>query len=672
MSAPGDGHRPARSGVIVTTLAEFIVNEADAIAQAYGRRPAAPAPPGDPARVTLLAELPELLSDLARSLGPSASTADVLPRAALDPAKTRPGGEASALLREYGILRDCIYERLEASSVTPTLGELRALSDRLSVVAADAVERALLPGAALQTSEARYRTLFASIDDGFCLIQMLFDAAGRPVDYRFLDANAAFAEQTGLRDAVGHTARALVPDLDASWFELYGRVAMTGETARFENHAAAMGRWFDVYASRVGSPELRQLALVFKDITRQKRAEEERERLLAAESAARRQAEDASRLKDEFLATVSHELRTPLTSMLGWVQILRAGRVSPDRRDHALATIERNARAQAQLIEDLLDVSRILAGKLRLEVEPVEVRAIVEAALETVRPAADAKAVNLTAALSEGVVMGDPQRLQQVVWNLLSNAVKFTPRGGRVEVLVARRDSSVDVTVADTGQGIAPEFQAHVFERFRQADGGSTRVHGGLGLGLSIVRQLVEMHGGTVTVASEGEGLGSSFTARLPVSVAPRPSLYPPRSGRDARRADGGATPPELVGLGVLVVDDDADTREMLRALLEAAGARVRVAPSMVEGLRAFHAERPDVLVSDIGMPDADGHALIRAIRAMPPEAGGAVPAIAVTAYARTQDRADALRSGFDQFIPKPVEPLEFLTVVATLSRRAG
>ena len=306
-----------------------------------------------------------------------------------------------------------------------------------------------------------------------------------------------------------------------------------------------------------------------------------------------------------------------------------------------------------------------------LEVEPVEVRAIVEAALETVRPAADAKAVRLTAALGEGVVLGDPQRLQQVVWNLLSNAVKFTPRGGRVEVLVARRDSSVDVTVADTGQGIATEFQAHVFERFRQADGGSTRVHGGLGLGLSIVRQLVEMHGGTVTVASEGEGCGASFTARLPVSVAPRPSLSPPSSSREARRAQGDAMPPELVDLRVLVVDDDADTREMLRALLESGGARVRVAPSVVEGLRAFHAERPDVLVSDIGMPDADGYALIRAIRAMTPEAGGAVPAIALTAYARTQDRADALRAGFDNHLPKPFEPAELLAVVATLSRRA-
>ncbi len=523
--------------------------------------------------------------------------------------------------------------------------------------------------AALRASEERYRTLFESIDDGFCLMQMIVDERGETVDYRFLEANAAFEGHTGLVDAVGRTARELVPDLDASWFRLYGDVAATGVTARFENHAAAMNRWFDVYASRVGTPELRQVALVFKDVTDRKRAEEERGRLFELERAARREAEEASRLRDEFLTTVSHELRTPLTSILGWAQMLRVG-LPPDKRDRALETIERNARAQSQLIEDLLDVSSILAGKLRLEVAVVDMQAIVEAALETVRPAADAKGVRLQATLaSDGAVMGDAHRLQQVIWNLLTNAVKFTPRGGRVQVLVECRDSAVEVNVADTGRGITRDFQPHVFERFRQADGGSARSHGGLGLGLSIVRQLVEMHGGTVSVHSEGEGLGASFTVRLPLAVARRFGA-PGAPALQASGAGGLACPPELDGLQILLVDDEADTREMLRALLEQCGAQVELAASTAEALTVFARRRPDVLLSDIGMPGADGYALIEQLRRLPPAAGGEVPAVALTAYARTEDRTRALLVGFNNHVSKPVEPLELLAVIASLAGR--
>jgi PAS domain S-box-containing protein len=525
--------------------------------------------------------------------------------------------------------------------------------------------------AALRASEERYRTLFESIDDGFCLMQMILDERGETVDYRFLEANAAFEGQTGLKGAVGRTARELVPDLDPSWFQLYGRVAATGQSAHFENHAPAMGRWFDVYASRVGRPELRQVALVFKDVTARKQVEQERERLLQLEGTAREQAEEASRLRDEFLATLSHELRTPLTAMLGWVQLLRAGRLPPEKHMRALETVERSARAQAQLIDDLLDISRILVGKLRLEVVPLELRSVVEAVLETVRPAADAKDIRLQATLdSLGLVMGDAQRLQQVVWNLLSNAVKFTPRGGRVQVLVARRDSSVDITVSDTGQGIAPEFQPHVFERFRQEDGGSTRMHGGLGLGLSIVRQLVEMHGGTVSVFSAGEGQGTSFTVRLPLAVARRQTVHVPESLQVSMSAAGFSCPPELDGLQLLVVEDETDTREMLVTLLEGCGARVRAAGSVAEALRLLAAERPDVLLSDIGMPEEDGYVLIERLRALPPEAGGDLPAVALTAYARTEDRTRALLSGFSTHVPKPVEPLELLAVIASLARR--
>ncbi|MFZ6182772.1 ATP-binding protein [Nannocystis pusilla] len=525
--------------------------------------------------------------------------------------------------------------------------------------------------AALRASEERYRRLFASIDDGYCLLQMIVDDNGETVDYRFLEANSAFETHTGLTGVIGRTAREVVPGLDDSWFRLYGRVAETGETAKFENYAPAMNRWFEVYATRAGPAELRQVALVFKDVSERKRNEANRAELFALESAARREAEAATRLRDEFLATVSHELRTPLTSILGWAQMLQLDGLSAEQRRHAIDTIERNARAQAQLIEDLLDVSSILAGKLRLEVQAVNIREIVEAALETVRPAAEARGVRLQATLASGAtVMGDPQRLQQVVWNLLSNAVKFTPRAGRVQVLVERRDSSVEIVVADTGKGIAPEFQPHVFERFRQADGATTRRHGGLGLGLSIVRQLVEMHGGTVSVFSEGEDRGASFTVRIPLAVTLRREVETPETLRKEAAKQDLHCPPELAGLRVLVVDDERDTRDMLGTLLRRCGVEVTLAASAAEALRSIEAERPDVLVSDIGMPGEDGYSLLEKLRKLPREAGGTLPAVALTAYARSEDRTRALLAGFNNHVAKPVEPLELLAVIASLSWR--
>ncbi len=525
---------------------------------------------------------------------------------------------------------------------------------------------------ALRASEERYRTLFESIDDGYCLMRMIVDANGETIDYCFVETNAAFEGQTGLNDAVGKTALALVPGLDPSWLRLYGRVADTGESTRFENHDPAMGRWFDVYASRVGAPVQRLVALVFKDVSEAKRASQERARLFALETAARRQAEEASRLRDEFLATVSHELRTPLTAILGWVQMLRVGGLAPEKQARALETVERNARAQAQLIEDLLDVSSILAGKLRLEVAVVDLRPVVEAALETVRPAADASGVRLQATLAaDTMVMGDSHRLQQVVWNLLANAVKFTPRAGRVEVSVACRESSVEITVADTGRGIALDFQRHVFERFRQADGATTRAYGGLGLGLSIVRQLVEMHGGTVSVFSEGEGHGSSFTVRLPLATARQGDVSATPMLQGLLAAEGIACPPALDGMHVLVVDDEADTREMLQALLEHCGARVRLASSVAEAMAMFAELRPDLLLSDIGMPGDDGYVLIERVRRLAPGAGGGVPAVALTAYARTEDRTRALLAGFNTHVSKPVEPPLLLAVLASLAGRA-
>jgi PAS domain S-box-containing protein len=561
---------------------------------------------------------------------------------------------------------DFVYQPIVGAEGQP-MGILVQGHDVTEVKQLEAERRAT--AAALRASEERYRTLFASIDDGYCLLEVLFDDAGTPVDYRFVETNSAFERQTGLQQAVGKTARELVPELDSFWFERYGRVATTGEPARFESHAPAMDRWFDVYANRVGDPALRQVALVFKDVTERRRIERDREELLARESAARKQAEEAGRMRDEFLATVSHELRTPLHAMLGWLQILRAGKLPPDRRERALETIERNARAQAQLIDDLLDVSRILAGKLKLELQAVDMQTVVEAALETVRPSAEAKQIALQSVLTDGaMVVGDAQRLQQVVWNLLANAVKFTPKGGRVQIMLEPSETFVEITVTDSGKGISGEFLPFVFERFRQQEGSTTRSHGGLGLGLSIVRHLVELHGGSVRVFSDGEGLGTTFSVRLPMALVKRRDPSSPTLQSSALPS-GLPCPPELSGLDVLVVDDEEDAREMLRSMLEACGARVHVAASASEVLQLAEAQPPDALISDIGMPGEDGYSLIVKFRKLAPSFRR-IPAIALTAYARTEDRTRAMLSGFSSHVPKPVEPLELLAVLASLAGR--
>jgi PAS domain S-box-containing protein len=419
---------------------------------------------------------------------------------------------------------------------------------------------------------------------------------------------------------------------------------------------------------------------IARDITDRRRAEEERARLLESERQARREAEEAraqaegaSRLKDEFLATVSHELRTPLTAILGWAHMLRSGQVSDDSTLQALETIERNARAQAQLIDDLLDVSRIITGKLRIDARPVDPNSFIEAAVEAVRPAAAAKGVRVQRIMDTGVVsvVGDPVRLQQVVWNLLSNAIKFTPKGGRVQITLERVNSHVEIAVSDTGTGIAPEFLPHVFDRFRQADQRTTRQHGGMGLGLAIVRHLVELHGGTVKAESPGEGQGASFTVLLPVAPVYQRGGQPARVHPAARDTLPTYECPErLDGLKVLVVDDEPDTRELLKAGLEQCGAEVTVVSSVSEALASMRGNPPDVLISDIGMPGEDGYDLIRGVRALPAESGGRVPAIALTAYARAEDRMQALRTGYQMHVPKPVELAELVAVAASLIRR--
>ena len=398
----------------------------------------------------------------------------------------------------------------------------------------------------------------------------------------------------------------------------------------------------------------------------------EREQLLAREQMARAEAEEASRLKDEFLATVSHELRTPLNAILGWSHMLRNNRLDAPTTTRAVETIERNAQAQAQLVEDILDVSRMIMGKLRLNIAPVDVAAVINAAVDSVQLAADTKGIRLGVTLDPSArhVAGDPGRLQQVVWNLLANAIKFTPAGGSVEVQLARAGDNAELRVSDTGGGISADFLPYIFDRFRQADGSSTRRHGGLGLGLAIVRHLVELHGGTVHVESAGQGHGATFTIQLPLAVAREGVTRRGRVTGDLQRTDAAAPRveqlPSLAGLRVLLVDDDQDTLQVLSVLLTGYGAEVHAAASVSAALEALPWYKPDVLVSDLALPDEDGYALISKLRALADDSRH-TPTIALTAYVRVEDRAHALAAGFNMFVPKPVEPNELLTAIVNL-----
>ena len=411
---------------------------------------------------------------------------------------------------------------------------------------------------------------------------------------------------------------------------------------------------------------------VARDITERKQAERELARLLAREKEFRAQAEEANRLKDEFLAVVSHELRTPLNAIVGWASLLRMRKLD-DQTMRAIETIERNAQAQNQLIGDLLDVSRIVSGQLRLNIRPFELISVINAAIEVIGPSAEAKSIRIQTQLdpAAGPVVGDPDRLQQIFWNLLSNAVKFTPIQGEIRIELRRNKSHVEFAVSDTGKGIEPKVLPFVFDRFRQADSSTTREHGGLGLGLAIVRHLVELHGGVVLAHSDGEGKGAEFIVQLPILAAFQ--SVQPGSGIRLLPSPGARTPgamPSLAGLRVLLVDDEADAREMIAAILIEAGAEVITASAARQAFELVTQTKPDALISDIGMPGEDGYELIRKVRTLSAEQGGQLPAIALTAYARTQDRLKVLSAGYQMHVPKPVEPVELATVVASLTKR--
>jgi PAS domain S-box-containing protein len=409
-----------------------------------------------------------------------------------------------------------------------------------------------------------------------------------------------------------------------------------------------------------------------RDVTAARKAEDRQLQILESERAARAEAERVSRMKDEFLATLSHELRTPLNAIFGWTQIIRQSPSKPEVVAEGIAVINRNVRAQTQLIQDLLDMSRIISGKVRLDIKQTDLSPVLDAAYAAVRPAADAKGIQIRKVIDPlaGPVMADADRIQQVVWNLLTNAVKFSPIAGKIDLLLERVNSHLEITVSDSGEGISPQFLPHVFERFRQADSSAARKHSGLGLGLSIVKQLVELHGGTVCAKSAGLGNGATFVVALPLAASKQSeSIQSSPASIDIPGIDCSGI--RLKGIKVLVVDDEADARELIGRLLRESDAEVIMAESTDEAVALLKSERPHVLVSDIGLPGKDGYQLIREIRALPAADGSGIPAIALTAFARSEDRKRAMRSGYQVHVSKPIESQELIVTIASLMARA-
>jgi PAS domain S-box-containing protein len=521
-------------------------------------------------------------------------------------------------------------------------------------------------------------------------------------DGTFYDCNRAWTEYAGLTSVadVRVDPAALVhpddlPNLRRAWTSAFSRGEPLDAQCRLRRATDGTYRWHVGRAvpERDEGGAVVGWIVTAADIESQKRAEDEYARVVERERQAREEAEAANRAKDEFLATLSHELRTPLAAMVGWTGMLRSGNLSPEKSRKALETIERNAKAQAVLIEDILDVSRIITGKLRLETQPIELGMIARAAVEAVRPTAEGKGIHLETSIAglPAGFRGDPSRLQQVIWNLLSNAIKFTPASGHVSLSVDQLATSAGggrcgdarIVVRDDGRGIDPNFVPFIFDRFRQVDSTSKRAFGGLGLGLAIVRHLVELHGGAIDVESAGEGRGATFTVTLPRSdkangesaVDAEPIAAIAARLRSTVSMPGGADATDglsLQGVRVLLVDDEADARELLAEVLEQYGATVTTVASADEAVRVLREERPTVLLSDIGLPGEDGHSLMRRVRALPPEAGGRTPAAALTAFARTEDGRRSLAAGFHRHATKPIQPAALASLVRELADLAA
>jgi PAS domain S-box-containing protein len=543
-----------------------------------------------------------------------------------------------------------VYVNVSLSRLDDDVGRPRAvLAVTVDLTARRQAEEAALAGQRL------YRTLAANLPNGAVFV------VGRDMRYQLAEGQALSAVGLKTGDLEGKTvAEAMGPERAARYEPLF-RHALAGEPFQFEHRDH--GRDFISHGVplRDAAGNVYAALAVSYDITDRKDVER-------ASEEAKEMAESANSVKDEFLATLSHELRTPLSAVLIWSKLLRASGPASSNLDEGLEAIERSAEAQKQLIDDLLDSSRITSGKLRLEMRNVDLVALMREAVDAIAPTADAKGVELETDFGEGVgvVLADPDRLRQIVWNLLTNAVKFTPEGGRIDVGLWRREGGVTIRVADTGRGISRDFLPHMFERFRQSDAAMTRTIGGLGLGLSIVKQLVELHGGTVAAESEGPGKGAVFTVELPLRAVGRGRTSPRLS---AAKPEKKAAPVRLDDVNVLLVEDQPHTREALVSLLQSAGAGVTAVGNSTDALAALEAARPDVIVSDIGLPDVDGYTLLRQIRADEGVAGVApVPAVALTAFAREQDRDAALSAGFDTFVTKPFEPDVLLGIVAKLA----
>jgi PAS domain S-box-containing protein len=486
-------------------------------------------------------------------------------------------------------------------------------------------------------------------------------------------------------EMVGESIRLLIPaDRQAEEDDVLGQIRQGRRVDHFETIRVRKDRSLipislTVSPIRDGDGKIVGVSKIARDISDRKAAEAERAYLLAvAQEHAAENArlyvgvQEASRLKDEFLATLSHELRTPLNAILGYARMIRSGLLVGEKHLRAIDTIERNATSLTQIVEDVLDVSRIITGKVRLNVQMVDLPGVVQNALESVTPAAAAKGVNLETVLDPrgGPIAGDPDRLQQVVWNLVSNAVKFTHRGGRVHVRLERIDSHVEVVVSDTGIGIEPDFLPHVFERFRQADSGPTRQLGGLGLGLAVARHFIELHGGSIQATSGGRGMGSTFQVTLPLSLGPQETQPEPHVRPPTEHVLAQIAVPNLEGVHVLAVDDDDDALRLVCEILESTGARVSTATTALDAIAAIETRRPDVMVADLGLPQVDGFELIARVRRSADEAVRRMPAAALTAYARSEDRAKALRCGFQMHLSKPIDPAELMAAVAALMKR--
>src|SRR5690349_10798306 len=522
----------------------------------------------------------------------------------------------------------------------------------------------------LRISELRYRRLFEAARDGI----LILDA----VTLKITDVNPFMTELLGYSHAefLGKELWeiGLFSDKEASQ-KAFKELQRTGYL-RYEDLPLqdTNGKLTDVeFVSNVYEEDSHEVIQCnIRDITDRKRAEKERTLLLAAAQAARAEADSANGVKDDFLATLSHELRTPLTSIVGWSHLLTSGKLDKQQTVSAIETIARNARAQGRLIDELLDISRITTRKISLDLRGVKLAPLIQAVVDDVRPAANARSINLETAFDSdvGAILGDSDRLQQIVWNLLTNAIKFTPKGGDVQVRLERNDSHALITVNDSGQGIATEHLPHVFERFRQADSSNTRSNSGLGLGLSIVRQLVELHRGTVTAESSGENAGATFRVMLPLPSRPEVPNAAEKTDPTNERNSPTTAQHSLNGMRVLVVDDEPDTRELVAAVLTTCGAEVVSVGSAIEALNQMKRQRFDLLISDIGMPEMNGYELISRIRQLGEEHGGRTPAMALTAYAGVDDRKRALAAGYERHIPKPFVAAELISVALILTQR--